>query len=79
MATVPVVIPDALITYYNTALASWNAYIIGQGGSPIPPPTAATIQRIIKDLMKSRTIGEAFRTGMVPADLEALQTALAAL
>lgn len=79
MATVNITIPDALVTLYNAARASWNPYIAAQGGNLLPAPSKTALEKLIKSYIKGRVLSEALRTDKTDAEVDALQAQLDAL
>jgi hypothetical protein len=79
MATILLDIPDRLITLYNQARASWNAYAPTVGQLPLATPSKAIVENRLKTQLKTWVVGEAIRTGMDDAALQALVVELGTL
>jgi hypothetical protein len=61
MANISISIPDAFIAEYNNYKATWDARAFANCElRPLPPPTAPTAQRFIRDLMKGYMRNEVY-------------------
>jgi len=79
MATILLDIPDRLITLYNQARASWNAYAPTVGQPPLPIASKALLETRTKNQMKTWIVGEAVRIAVDDTVLQALITELSTL
>ena len=79
MATILLDIPDRLITLYNQARASWNAYAPTVGQPPLPIASKALLETRTKNQMKTGIVGEAVRIAVDDTVLQALITELSTL
>jgi len=79
MANITIVIPDLLITRYETARVQRTAWASKEGAAITPPASVAALQKMVKDWMKWNILAEAQRTIKDPAALEALMIELEAL
>lgn len=68
MANVTITVPDAFIALYNQRRATWNIYATATGNRQMPPATAATLQRFMRDYMKGLIRNESARLDAAGAD-----------
>jgi hypothetical protein len=62
MANITINLPDAFIAEYRNYKATWDARtFVDCALRPMPPPTEATAQRFIRDLMKGYMRNEVYR------------------
>jgi hypothetical protein len=76
MATLTITIPDGLITLYNEARTAWNPSISTEGGNLMPPPTKAALEKLLKDYIKAKVLGNAVRVGKTDDEVDALRALL---
>jgi hypothetical protein len=61
MANITINLPDAFVDEYKNMKATWDARAFTDCSlRPLPPPTVATAQRFIRDLMKGYMRNEVY-------------------